>query len=78
MAAESDLASFPPQPVQAVNAKTLMWRVVDKTVRIRFIVLSSEYATSGCQFVEIRDELSDFAAESVESSEPVDAVSMVL
>src|SRR5688572_14828443 len=42
--------SLPPE--QAVNAKTLMWRLVDKSARIRFIFLSSEYATIGCPNVD--------------------------
>jgi hypothetical protein len=40
-------------PEQASVIKTLMWRLVDKTARIRFIVLSSEYATSGWRRVDI-------------------------
>src|SRR4051812_20325302 len=50
-------AGFSRPPAQAVNAKMLMWRLVDKNARIWFIVLSSEYRVSGCRLWRFRSEL---------------------
>src|SRR3954464_8143527 len=47
-----DFALSEPAPEQASVNKTLMWRLVDKNARIRFIVLSSEYTTSGWRSVD--------------------------